>query len=70
MRYLTLAFFLAFVMGVAGCGGEGDMAGDGADAGGHAAGEMTMGDTSAEAAPMMAEEASDDSPPQWQVLEQ
>ena len=67
MRYLTLAFFLMLIMGFAGCG---DMSGDGGDAGAGngATEEMAMDEAPGEEAAM--EAASDDGPPQWQVLEQ
>ena len=64
MRYLTLAIFLALIMGFAGCGDMGDAGGE-ADAGDGAGEEMAM-----EEAPAEAMEEADDGPPQWQVLEQ
>ena len=69
MRYLTLAFFLALVMGVTGCGDRSGDGGEAADAGNGAAGETVMEEAPAEEAAAM-DDGSDDSVPQWQVLEQ
>ncbi len=65
MRYLSLAFFLTLILGVAGCGDTANTGG-GADAG------DAMEDTAMEDAPAaedMMDGGSDDMPA-WQVLQQ
>ena len=68
MRYLSVAFFLTLILGVAGCG---DTASTGGEAGaGGAMEEMAMDEApAAEAAADMMGEGSDDIPA-WQVLQQ
>ena len=66
MRHLTLAFFLALIMGFAGCGDTADTGGE-ADAGDAATEEMAMEEAPAEEA---ATKGASDGPPQWTVLEQ
>jgi len=65
MRYLSLAFFLTLILGVAGCGDTANTGG-GADAG------DAMEDTAMEDAPAaedMMDGGSDDMPA-WRVLQQ
>ena len=69
MRYLSLAFFLTLILGVAGCGDTADTGGD-ADAG-SAMEETAMEEAPAEevAAADTMDEGSGDTPA-WQVLQQ